>query len=396
VYLSGNGPLVAVLRAALVRDEHKRRRLADPKSLKKNAEQPVKQFIQNVHHFRDEGVRDRIHAPAEHVAIFDEAQRAWNLDMTAAFMQRKKGQPDFNESEAEFLISCMDRHPDWAVVVCLVGGGQEINVGEDGIAGWLEAIGRRFPHWQVYISTRLADSEYAAMESIENLSDTISVQREPALHLAVSMRSFRAERVSEFVKSVLDLDLEHARDLVGELSQRYPIAITRDLDAAKRWIRTHARGNERYGLVASSQAMRLKPHAIDVRVKIDPVHWFLDERTDTRSSYYLEDPATEFHVQGLELDWVCVTWDADLRRTRNGWSHFRFRGDMWQRRHKPEAHRFLLNAYRVLLTRARQGQVIFVPPGNPEDPTRVPEFYDGTWEHLRAAGIPEVAADLRS
>ncbi|MGH7584123.1 MAG: DNA/RNA helicase domain-containing protein [Gemmatimonadales bacterium] len=264
----------------------------------------------------------------------------------------------------------------------LVGGGQEINVGEDGIAGWLDAVLRRFPHWEVFISTRLDDSEYAAMASIDELAHTATVRRDPALHLAVSMRSFRAERVSDFVKAVLDVDVEGAHKLMHEVSATYPLAITRDLDAAKRWIRSHARGNERYGLVASSQAMRLKPHAIDVRVKIDPVHWFLNDRADTRSSYYLEDPATEFQIQGLELDWVCVTWDADLRKTRQGWDYFRFRGDRWENRHTTDAHRFLLNAYRVLLTRARQGMVIFVPPGDTSDPTRPPEFYDATFGYL--------------
>lgn len=387
VYLSGNGPLVAVLRAALIKDELQRRRTEGLKAFKKDAEQPVKQFIQNVHHFRDEGIRDPVNPPSEHVAIFDEAQRAWNREMTSDFMRRKKGHKDFNESEAEFLISCLDRHSDWAVVVCLVGGGQEINKGEDGIASWLDAIARRFPQWKVYASTRLADAEYAAMESIEVLAKTSSVRRDPSLHLAVSMRSFRAEKVSDFVKAVLDLEADQAPILLRELASRYPIAVTRDLDLAKRWLRSHARGNERYGLVASSQAMRLKPHAIDVRVKTDPVHWFLDDRTDTRSSYYLEDPATEFQVQGLELDWVCVTWDADLRRTRAGWGHFRFRGDQWQRRHQPDSHRYLLNAYRVLLTRARQGMVIFVPPGDANDPTRLPDFYDPTYQYLAGVGI---------
>jgi hypothetical protein len=169
---------------------------------------------------------------------------------------------------------------------------------------------------------------------------------------------------------------------------RYPIAITRDLDRAKRWIRERARGSERYGLVASSSAERLKPHAVDVRVKVDPVQWFLNDAEHTRSSFYLEDAATEFQVQGLELDWICMTWDADLRLRRPGcWEYKSFRGKKWENVKDDQRRRYLLNAYRVLLTRARQGMVIFVPPGDVNDPTRQPEFYDGTFNYLKDLGL---------
>ncbi len=386
VFLSGNGPLVAVLQEALVRDELARRKLVDKSARKGAIAQPVKQFIQIVHHFRDAAIKSDL-PPSDHVAIFDEAQRAWDLAATSNFMLRRKKIAGFNQSEPQFLIGYMDRHQDWAVIVCLVGGGQEINAGEAGIATWLDAVRDFYPHWQVFISPRLKDSEYDAMASIEHLPETTVVRRNPDLHLAVSMRSFRAERVSEFVKSVLDLDVAGASELLREITGRYPIALTRDLERAKEWIRERARGSERYGLVASSEAMRLKPHAIDVRVKTDPVHYFLNPATDTRSSYYMEDPATEFQIQGLELDWVCMTWDADLRRVGSTWKHFQFRGGAWQRRNKEVAQRYLVNAYRVLLTRARQGMVIFVPRGNERDPTREPKFYDGTYRYLREVGV---------
>jgi hypothetical protein len=201
------------------------------------------------------------------------------------------------------------------------------------------------------------------------------------------MRSFRSEKVSAFVKAVLDCEVESARNLLREVSKRYPIAVTRDLQSAKQWIRERARGSERYGLVASSQAQRLKPHAIDIRVEIDPVHWFLDDRKDTRSSFYLEDAATEFQIQGLELDWICVTWDADLRMDGQTWRHHAFRGDAWTAIHKLDRKRYQLNAYRVLLTRARQGMVIFVPPGDVHDPTRDPRIYDETYRYLASLGL---------
>ena len=160
----------------------------------------------------------------------------------------------------------------------------------------------RFPAWHAYVSPELTDSEYAAGHALDTLTGRANVVRDDSLHLAVSMRSFRAETVSHFVKAVLDCQGGTARELLAQLSDRYPIALTRDLQRAKRWIREHARGSERYGLVASSGAQRLKPHAIDIRVEINPVHWFLNDADDTRSSWYLEDAATEFQVQGLELD----------------------------------------------------------------------------------------------
>ena len=387
VFLSGNGPLVAVLREALTRDEFVRRRRGGENVRKGTIGESVKAFIQNVHHFRDDGLIET-GPPFEHVVIFDEAQRAWNLQQTSNFMQRKKKQPGFNQSEPEFLISYLDRRQDWAVIICLVGGGQEINTGEAGIEAWLDAVDAQFPHWHMYISRRLTDSEYAAGRALEKARNGTNAHFDDGLHLAVSMRSFRAENVSAFVKALLDCELEAARDSFAKLAGRYPIVLTRDLNRAKAWVRSRARGSERFGLVASSKAQRLKPLAIDIRVNVDPVQWFLNDRDDTRSSFYLEDAATEFQVQGLELDWTCVTWDGDLRFTGSDWSHHDFRGSRWCNVSKPENKKYLLNAYRVLLTRARQGMVIFVPRGDVSDPTRSPQFYDATFGYLARLGIP--------
>ncbi|HXL82172.1 MAG TPA: DUF2075 domain-containing protein [Pyrinomonadaceae bacterium] len=386
VFLSGNKPLVDILREALARDRVRRGKEAGEKVRKGEAMSEVKAFIQNVHHFRDECILDQ-GPPVEHVALFDEAQRAWNLQQTASFMRRKKATPNFNQSEPEFLISCLERHPNWAVVVCLVGGGQEINVGEGGISEWVDALNRSFRDWHVYISSRLSDSEYAAGRALELLRTRSDVTIKDELHLAVSMRSFRAEHVSLLIKQLLDLEIEEARTTLANVSAKYPIMLTRDLAKAKRWLREHARGTERYGIVASSQAERLKPYAINVKFTINPIHWFLDEPEDVRSSFYLEDVATEFDVQGLELDWACVTWDADFRYSENGWNHRSFCGDRWNYIKKAERKYYQKNAYRVLLTRARQGMVIVVPPGDVEDPTRKPEFYDPTYDYLQEIGF---------
>lgn len=390
VYLSGNGPLVNILHEALARDRVARDHDQGIRTSKGQARQAVKEFIQNVHHFRDDCLKDADRPPVEHVAIFDEAQRAWNLEQTVAFMARKKGVANFNMSEPEFLISCLDRHQDWAVVICLVGGGQEINTGEAGISEWVRSIERSFPHWEIHLSPHLNDSEYGHIPLAESLTRHSSVTLNHDLHLSVSMRSFRAEHVSAWVKAVLDVNLDDARLTWPSIRNKYPICITRNLDMAKKWLRARARGTERYGIVVSSQAERLKPHAIDVRTPMDPVHWFLDDSSDVRSSYYLEDVATEFHVQGLELDWACVVWDGDFRYQSGNWTHHSFVGSRWQRIVKAERRIYQKNAYRVLLTRARQGMVIVVPPGDPNDPTRSPEFYDGTFHYLESLGLPVI------
>lgn len=389
VFLSGNKPLVDILREALARDRVRSDKEAGRKTRKGQAMSEVKAFIQNVHHFRDECIIDN-GPPVEHVALFDEAQRAWDLQETASFMRRKKNTPNFNQSEPEFLVSCLNRHPDWAVIVCLVGGGQEINRGEAGISEWVDSLNRSFPDWHVYISSQLSDSEYAAGHALELLRARSDVTIKDELHLAVSMRSFRAEHVSLLVKQLLDLEKSEARQTLANVSAKYPIVLTRDLAKAKRWLRDQARGTERYGIVASSQAERLKPYAINVKFTINPIHWFLDGPEDVRSSFYLEDVATEFDVQGLELDWACVTWDADFRYTENGWAHRSFCGDRWNYIKKAERKSYQKNAYRVLLTRARQGMVIVVPPGDVEDATRKPEFYNPTFYYLQEIGFKTI------
>lgn len=390
VFLSGNGPLVAILQEALARDLIKREANAGSKLKKGVAASRVKAFIQNVHHFRDDCLIDLAAPPVEHVAIFDEAQRAWDQQQTALFMLRKKQRPNFTQSEPEFLISCLDRHSDWAVVICLVGGGQEINTGEAGIGEWIQALERSFPKWDLHISSRLHDDEYAAGAFMGALGKREHVRFNDDLHLGVSMRSFRAENVSSLVKQVLDRDVERARATLSTVQSRYSIVVTRSLGRAKSWLKKQARGTERYGMVVSSQAQRLKPHAIHVKAPMDPIHWFLDEKDDVRSSYYLEDVATEFHVQGLELDWACVVWDADFRYSDTGWRNFSFVGSKWHHIHVPERQMYLKNAYRVLLTRARQGMVIVVPEGDAEDPTRNAAYYDPTFEYLRSVGFEEI------
>ncbi len=386
VFLSGNGPLVEVLQEALARNDVEN---SKTEIRKNNALKKSKSFIQNIHHFRDDAL-SVITPPIERVVVFDEAQRAWTHKQTSSFMQKKKGVSDFNMSEPEFLISIMDRHSDWAVIICLIGGGQEINTGEAGLPEWFSALKKYYSHWNVYISSEIKDIEYTRGQTINQMVDGLKYESLPELHLSTSIRSFRSENVSKFVKSILDNDVENAKILLSKLENKYPLLITRSLQKAKDWLRQQARGSERIGIIASSGGDRLKPEGIYVQVKIDAKNWFLNSKEDVRSSYYLEDVATEFDIQGLELDWTCVGWDADLRYLDNTWQFKRFRGTNWQNIKDEESIIYLRNAYRVLLTRARQGFIIFLPEGDSSDNTRKLEYYDGTYTFLKSIGLKEI------
>jgi len=413
VYLSGNFPLVEVLQEALTRDYIARKRYIESNEQKKtrtkkgDAKRKVKAFIQMIHHYRDQYLEsvaitskdikrkprypDEAYIPTEHVAIFDEAQRAWTQEELQRFMREKKNIQDFPYSEPEYLISCMDRQRDWGVVVCLVGNGQSINKGEAGLKEWIESILRRYRSWDVYISQAILESGELSQEQIKAIPQ-LKLQKE--LHLEMSMRSFRSESVSLFINQLLDLKVEEAKSTLSELIENnYPIVLTRSLERAKRWLRSKKRGNERIGLLASSKAERLK--AISINVKYNPnfVHWFLEDSQDIRSSDTLEDALTEFKVQGLEIDWACVAWDADLRLSedKRSWEHFQLRGGSeWQNIKKSVNQEYQINAYRVLLTRARQGVVVLIPEGDDTDTTRKREWYDRTYNYLKGIGIPEI------
>jgi len=387
-YLSGNGPLVDVLREALRRDGRARSATHGAEALHMANRSPDK-FIQNVHHFRDEYIRaDQI--PSEHVVIFDEAQRAWNCAMTSDFMRRKRGQPGFDQSEPAFLLSVMDRQPDWCVVVCLIGEGQEINRGEAGVAEWVRALQADLPDWQICLPPNLMDEAGPLDAGLRWHLAHRNTRQDPALHLATSVRSFRAGRVSAFVAALLSEDANSAADLRPDCEQ-FPIWQTRDLVFARQWLRAQRRAGERAGLLASSNALRLKPEGLHVKAPIDVCHWFLNGNDDVRASNALEDAATEFAVQGLELDWTCVAWDLNFRRGHAGWEAREFRGTKWQAIRRADAGLsradYVKNAYRVLLTRARQGMVIFVPRGDAADATRPPADYDAVADWLLACGV---------
>ena len=433
VYLSGNGPLVAVLTEALARDNYEKCKALNKKKTKTDSKREVGKSIQMIHRYRD-NMLHKIKNPVEngkleidpekaerndtsgfgeveHVAIFDEAQRAWTHERLAAYLKRggtygnKLKVPNFPVSEAAFLIWSLDQREDWATIICLVGGGQEINTGEAGISEWINAINEHFPHWKVYISPMLTEPEYAEGKVNELLEVNNNVTFSDDLHLKVSLRSYRAEKLSAFVHSVLTFN-PNAKNIYEEIKDNYPIVLTRDMDKAREWLHKKVRGTERTGVLVTKEAARFKPLAIHILETGDEnaVHWFLEDKDDTRSSNYLEDAATEIQVQGLELDYTCLLWDADMRYDNGKWRYYRFNGSTkWIERtgkseKEQEQMKYMLNAYRVLLTRARAGMVICVPKGNsnmtpsgfPEDNTRLPEFYDGTYEYLKSIGLMEI------
>lgn len=385
VFLSGNFTLVQVLQEALARDAVKNLNIS-----KTEASRRTKSYIQIIHHFRDDAVNTLI-PPHEKVVIFDEAQRTWDETQLSNFMLRKKGVPNFNMSEPEFLIEYMNRHEDWATIICLIGGGQEINTGEAGLEEWFNTLSERYKDWNVYVSDKIYDNEYTNGKPINELLSKLShLTIEEKLHLSVSTRSFRSEKQSDFVKSLLDLNIEDAKSNLNLLKDKYPIYITRNLDEAKKWIKSKARGSERYGVVASSGAKRLRKYGIWVDSPIDDTSWFLNEKNDVRSSYSLEQCATEFNIQGLELDWTILGWDADLRFNGTNWEYYSFTGTKWNRINKQEKIKYLINSYRVLLTRARQGLIIYIPFGDENDETSSPNMYNFTFKYLTSLGIEEI------
>ena len=433
VYLSGNGPLVAVLNEALAKDNYKKCKDRGEAKKLSDSRREVGKFIQIIHRYRD-NMLAKIKIPVEngrveidpekaikmqgagfgeveHVAIFDEAQRSWTHKRLAAYLKRggtygnKLKVPNFPMSEAAFLIWSLDQREDWATIICLVGGGQEINTGEAGISEWIIALNEIFTHWKVYISPQLTEAEYAEGKINELLKCNENVTFLGNLHLAVSLRSYRAEKLSAFVHALLTLD-DSATTIYNEIKEKYPIVLTRDMEKAKKWLHKKVRGTERTGVLVTKEAARYKPLGIHVLETGDDkaVHWFLEDKTDIRSSNYLEDAATEIQVQGLELDYTCLLWDADMRYENGKWHFYRFNGQTeWVEQidtseSKHEQMKYMLNAYRVLLTRARTGMVICVPEGNPnktatgfwEDSTRLPEYYDGTYRYLRSLGIEEI------
>ena len=421
VFLSGNGPLVDVLTEALTQDSKNFNKLDDGiKELEPDS------LIQLIHRYRKNAVgkisgispdgkllTGENVAEVEHVVIFDEAQRAWTREKLMS--PGRSGRttilqhPDFPYSEPAFLIWSLDLRQDWMAVVCLVGGGQEINTGEAGILEWIKAINTHFPKWHVYISPNLRGPEYAGEKLLPELKQIENVSENPNLHLAVSRRSLRAEKVSDFVKALLDGDNTKAKLLYQEFKDKFPIFLTRNVEKGKQWLRERKvesiSKNEsgKIGMLMSSKAFRLRPYGYEIK-KVGEYKnvgkWFLRSDDDVESSDFLEVALSEFFVQGLELDWTGVIWDADFRDVDSAkWAFYSgFNGQKWtgekialkSDENLTDSQQYQKNAYRVLLTRARRGMIIIVPEGDDNDITRPSSNYDSTYYYLKSLGLAEI------
>jgi len=375
---------VKVLTEALARDRAKR-----TDSSKSEALRETKTLIQNVHRFL-ETYHATNEKPVDRVVIFDEAQRAWD-----AKQSKRKFDRDF--SEAHMMLSIMDRNNGWSVIIALVGGGQEINNGEAGLPEWGKTIAEKFSHWKICISKELKEGDHSTgnLTLFQNVPTHLKIEEVKDLHLNVSIRAFRAQELSRFVGLILENKPEEAKSVFNEKLKNYPIYLTRSLDSAKAWLRIKQKGTRRTGLVATSGARRLRPFGLDVKAELEVAEWFLNPANDVRSSYALEVPATEFGIQGLELDWVGLCWDGDLRRDGDQWDFKRFAGTSWMNARQEQKQKFIINKYRVLMTRAREGMIIWVPIGDKDDETRNPKFYDDIYDYLKSCGIPDYAHETQ-
>lgn len=389
IYISGNGPLVEVLQEALIKStiEEQGKSKTLSKQEKSKIKESVLALIQGSFGFKKDNANRSI-PTAEHILIFDEAQRVWNKEK----MTRKHNDPDMAISEPHLLYKIMDRHQDWAVMVCLVGLGQDIYDGEVGINEWFRCGIEDFTSWEMYYSPEIFNQSEDVNIDKEMIETCPRCHAVDGLHLKTSIRSFRADKQSHFVDSILNNQPEEAKLALKDMQSKYPVYLTRNIQKAKEWVRKNVRGTQRCGVLACSSAQRLKPEGIYVPTDIDVKNWFLAPSEDLRSSNMLEVVASEFKVQGLELDWALVCWDADLRRKGNNWDYYSFRGTRWNKRNQEIQKRYLINSYRVLLTRARQGMIIFVPNGvSPDiDSTRDSKYYDDIFNYLKSCGIEEL------
>lgn len=381
-FLTGNPTLVHVLREALARDA-----AAGARGAIEKARREAKTSIQALPFFRDHYVKHADHPPAEHVIVIDEAQRAWSAHHAVSKSQKRD--IPLRDSEPGHLLDIMARRTDWAVVVCLIGNGQEIHDGEGGLAEWGNALAMR-AGWTVLA----APGALTDPTERQRLPALPGLRTDPTLHLDVPIRSIRSAAAAPWVDAMLRGDAAAARR-IADRDGPVPFRLTRDLAAQRIALRHSAIGLRRAGLVASSGAKRLRadglgaelPHMDDGAV----ANWFLDRWPDVRASDALEVVATEFSCQGLELDFVGMCWGGDLIRGRLGWQVRRFAGTAWQTSGKDEKIDNRINTYRVLLTRARYETVIWVPRGDAADQTRSPAEFDDIADFLAECGVQELA-----
>jgi hypothetical protein len=395
VYVCGTSALIHVIQEALVRDRYSSLKGTDDEETKQNIRKKVEVLFQIILHYRKSVITedDPSH---ERIVVFDEAQRMWDQHEADKNIQ-SLGLPPRGKSEPDLFIEHMDKLDDWAVILCLLGGGQEINKGEDGLIEWLKSIKTNFPHWNVFGAPEISTKEYLGDISADTALDLVNKTFIDELHLKTSTRSFKAGNFSIMINHLLARETSQVKEIVKEFNEKddkekYHLLITRDIQTAKDWVKKKVRGNERCGIFTTALSHRLWPEGIVKRGQreFNELGWWLDDEDHIDSSLALEIPCTEFFSQGLELDWSIFAWDACLRPNNSDWDYLRFERSKWKKITKETKRKYLKNAFRVLLTRARQGMIIFVPKGDENDKSRLPEFYDRIYNDLKEMGIREI------
>ncbi|HEX4793210.1 MAG TPA: DUF2075 domain-containing protein [Humisphaera sp.] len=414
IFLSGNGSLIQVIREALARDQIRKRKIH-----KKEADRRASSFIANIHGFlREFGINKPQTAPNQHVIVFDEAQRAWSAEKVKQSRKNRRSRParsqapesdgaqDSTEaqignlhgdlSEPALILDIMERVPGWATIIALVGGGQEINTGEAGLPEWGRALALRGDRWQVLMSPHaLAGGESVAGQKLfsHDVPADLRTIESAELHLACNVRSHRAKFIGAWVNQLLANGPVTAE--TPETNRDFPIVMTRDPEFARDWLREREEKSQRTGLLTSSGATRLRAFGIEVsqafRDGISYPRWFLNDPRDIRSSCKLEIAATEYDCQGLEVDWAGICWGGDfiINSETGKWDHWRFRGNSWQHENDVTKQQYIANKYRVLLTRARRGMIIWIPKGR--EAAKNPSWLDATAERIAEAGVPTVS-----
>lgn len=395
VYVCGTSALIHVIQEALVRDRYSSLKGTDDEETKENIKKKVEVLFQIILHYRKSIITED-DPPHERIVVFDEAQRMWDQHEADKNI-RLLGLPPRGKSEPDLLIGHMDKLDEWAVILCLLGGGQEINKGEDGLIEWLKSIKTNFPHWNVFVPPEISTKEYLGDISADTALDLVNKTFIDELHLKTSTRSFKAGNFSKMINHLLDRETSQVKEIVKEFNEKddkekYHLLITRDIQTAKDWVKKKVRGNERCGIFTTALSHRLWPEGIVKRGQreFNELGWWLDNEEHIDSSLALEIPCTEFFSQGLELDWSIFAWDACLRPNNSDWDYLRFERSKWKKITNETKRKYLKNAFRVLLTRARQGMIIFVPKGDENDKSRLPEFYDRIYNDLKEIGIREI------
>lgn len=390
VFFSGNGPLINVLTEALGRDAL--RQHPEKYSSKYKAVNDVKVFIQDLHALKQEIISSKHQVVEENVLIFDEAQRVWDKEQLKTWLVKKGADESFyGLSEADLLLNTF-KEKEWGVIVALVGLGQDIHNGENGLSVWFDSLLNTHNDWNIRLSKEIfnqtADDLYDYVESIMNCQRVVDC---PGLYLKTCIRTPRARNLSEFSEALLNNEPEKAKNALEKFAN-YPICITRDLKNAEQFILNNKQRKERYGKLCSSNSKILgkNSHSFD---NIDNWHfanWMLDE-SGRDSSNSLVFAASEFNIQGLEIDWSLLGWDMDMYYANGEWHEQKMLTPKRFIESTEIQKKHILNSYRVLLTRARKGMIIYIPKaGEYEDKYGVSQFFDTTYEYLKSCGIIDI------